>query len=219
MRRPGLEENSFRRAPPVEERRSQLSLHVKILVGYVVLAAALVGVFYVGQPWDWPLKITAAFIVTLALALVLASVLLRVERLKTLSRAAHEISGGDLSRRVMLADSSVRDDLDELAVAIALMQDNLRELVSSIQHTAESVAESATSLEGHAAGVDTRASQVGDSMRRIASGAENQSALVARASRSINEMAYAIQRTAAAAEESTRATSATSSGSSSRSLS
>ena len=211
MRRPGLEENSFRRAPPVEERRSQLSLHVKILVGYVVLAAALVGVFYVGQPWDWPLKITAAFIVTLALALVLASVLLRVERLKTLSRAAHEISGGDLSRRVVLADSSVRDDLDELAVAIALMQDNLRELVSSIQHTAESVAESATSLEGHAAGVDTRASQVGDSMRRIAAGAENQSALVARASRSINEMAYAIQRTAAAAEESTRATSPTSS--------
>ncbi len=213
MRRTGIDDAvaPYRRGPALEERRSHLSLHFKILVGYVVLATAIVGVFYVGQAWDWPLKITAAFIVTLVLAMGLASVLLRVERVKTLSRAAHEISSGDLSRRVVLGDSSVRDDLDELAVAIAMMQDNLRELVSSIQHTAESVADSATSLEGHAGGVDTRAAQIGESMRRMAMGAENQSALVGRASRSITEMAAAIQRTAASAEESTRATAATSS--------
>ena len=40
-----------------------MSLHFKILVGYVAVAAAIVGVFYVGQQWDWSLKITAAFIV------------------------------------------------------------------------------------------------------------------------------------------------------------
>lgn len=213
MRRPGIDEavTQYRRMTPLDEGRSRLSLHFKILLGYVVLAAALVTLFYVGQPLDWPLKITAAFIMTLVLAVGLASVLLRVERVRTLSRAALEISSGDLSRRVALGDSAVRDDLDELAVSIGMMQDNLRELVSSIQHTAESVAESATSLEGHAAGVDTRALQVGESMRRMAMGAENQSALVTRASRSITDMAAAIQRTAAAAEESTRATAATSS--------
>ncbi len=213
MRRPGIDEavSPYRAVPPLDEGRSRLSLHFKILLGYVVLATALVGVFYVGQPWDWPLKIITAFIVTLVLAVGLASMLLRVERVRTLSRAALEISSGDLSRRVVLSDTPVRDDLDELAVSIAMMQANLRELVSSIQHTAESVADSATSLEGHAGGVDVRANQVGDSMRRMAMGAENQSALVARASRSITEMAAAIQRTAAAAEESTRATAATSS--------
>jgi methyl-accepting chemotaxis protein len=213
MRRP--HDDVLSRRPGGEATRSlqtsrSVSLHFKILLGYVVLAIAIVGVFYVGQAWDWPLKVTAAFIVTLILALLLPTVLLRVERLRNLSQAALEISSGDISRRVQLGDSSVRDDLDELAVAIAMMQDNLRELVSSIQHTAESVADSATALEGNAAGVDTRAAQVGESMKRIAQGAEVQSTLVTRASRSISDMAQALQRTTASAEESTKATAATS---------
>jgi methyl-accepting chemotaxis protein len=196
---------------PLQARRS-MSLHFKILVGYVVLAAALTGVFYVGQAWDWPLKVSAAFLVTLVLAVALPSTFLRVERLQVLSRSALEISSGDISRRVAITDAgAVRDDVDELAVAIAMMQDNLRELVSSIQHTAESVAEAASALEGNAAGVDARAAQVGDSMKRIAQGAEVQSALVTKASRSITDMAAALQRTTASAEDSTRATAATSS--------
>ncbi|MFT3712581.1 MAG: methyl-accepting chemotaxis protein [Archangium sp.] len=218
MRRPASEEALFRRstqsernAPQAERRSQMISLHFKVLVGYVVLAAALVGMFYVGQAWDWSIKITAAFAVTLALAVALPTVLLRVERVRMLSRTALEISQGDISRRVNTAESAVRDDVDELAVAIAMMQDSLRELVSSIQHTAESVADSATALEGNAAGVDTRAAQVGESMKRIAQGAEVQSALVARASRSITDMAAALQRTTASAEESTKATAATSS--------
>jgi methyl-accepting chemotaxis protein len=213
MRRP--HDDVISRRPQAESARAlqtsrSVSLHFKILVGYLVLATALVGVFYVGQAWDWPLKITAAFIVTLVLALLLPTVFLRVERLRNLSQAALEISSGDISRRVSLSDSSVRDDLDELAVAIAMMQDNLRELVSSIQHTAESVADSAAALEGNAAGVDIRAAQVGESMKRIAQGAEVQSTLVTRASRSISDMAQALQRTTASAEESTKATAATS---------
>ncbi|MFZ5444752.1 MAG: methyl-accepting chemotaxis protein [Myxococcota bacterium] len=211
MRRPedlrrSLSSDSLRAAEP----GSQMSLHFKVLVSYVLLATAIVLVLYFGQAWDWPLKVAASFLVTLVLALTLPTILLRVQRLKRLSRAAHEISSGDISRRIALTDAAVRDDLDELAVAIALMQDNLRELVSSIQHTAESVADSATALEGNAAGVDTRAAQVGESMKRIAQGAEVQSALVAKASRSITDMAAALQRTTASAEESSRATNATS---------
>ncbi len=217
MRRPGPEDAGFRRSHSsdslrvAERSNSQMSLHFKVLVSYVLLSGTIVTVLYLGQNYDWPLKIAASLIVTLVLAVALPSVLLRVERVKRLSHTAHEISSGDISRRVALADSSaVRDDLDELAVAIAMMQDNLRELVSSIQHTAESVADAATALEGNAAGVDTRAAQVGESMKRIAQGAEVQSALVTRASRSITDMAAALQRTTASAEESTKATAATS---------
>ena len=50
-----------------DERRAQVSLHFKILTGYVVLAAALVGLFALGASWDWTLKIIAASIVTLVL--------------------------------------------------------------------------------------------------------------------------------------------------------
>jgi methyl-accepting chemotaxis protein len=191
-------------------RRAQVSLHLKILAGYVVLAAALVGVFYVGNAWDWVLKIAAAFLVTLILAVALPWLLLRVGRVQALSQTALEISRGDLSRRVQLDAGSLRDDIDELAVAIDDMQTNLRELVASIQHTAESVADAASGLETSATGVNAQANEVGESMKRIAVGAEAQSALVARASGTITDMAQVLQRTAKSAEESTKAAANTS---------
>ncbi len=194
-----------------EERRAQVSLHLKIFFGYVALGAALVGVMFLGSAWDWPLKIIAAGLVTLVLALLLPYLVLRVSRVRVLSATALEISRGDLSRRVQLEAPSLRDDIDELAVAIADMQENLRELVSSIQRTAESVAESASALEDSAQGVNAQASEVGGSMKRIAAGAETQSALVTRASRAITDMAQALQRTATSAEETTRAAASTSS--------
>jgi len=193
-----------------EERRAQVSLHFKILAGYVVLATALVGLFALGAAWDWTLKIIAASIVTLVLAIVLPSLVLRVTRVRVLSATALEISRGDLSRRVNLEAGGLRDDIDELAVAIADMQENLRELVSSIQRTAESVASSASALEASAEGVNAQASEVGSSMIRIAAGAESQKSLVGKASTAITDMAQALQRTASTAEESTRAAAATS---------
>ncbi len=193
-----------------EGRRAQVSLHLKILAGYVALATALVGVFYVGSAWDWGLKIAAAFLVTLVMAVTLPWLLLRVARVQQLSQTALEISRGDLSRRVQLDASGLRDDIDELAVAIDDMQGNLRELVSSIQHTAEAVADAATGVEASATGVNAQAAEVGESMKRIASGAEAQAALVTRARGTITEMADVLQRTARAAEESTRAAAATS---------
>jgi len=199
----------------VDDRRARVSLHFKILTGYVALAAALVAVFTIGSDWDMTLKLAASGLVTLVLAALLPYFLLRVSRVKVLSRTAMEISRGDLSRRVQLDASTTtfRDDIDELAVGIADMQGNLRELVSSIQHTAESVADSAAALEGNAAGLNAQTGEVGDSMKAIAAGAEAQSALVARASRSITEMAQALQRTALSAVESNRAAGVTSSAS------
>jgi methyl-accepting chemotaxis protein len=193
-----------------DERRAQVSLHLKILAGYVVLAAALVALFALGASWDWTLKIVAASIVTLVLAIALPSLVLRVTRVKVLSQTALEISRGDLSRRVNVDAAGLRDDIDELAVAIANMQENLRELVSSIQRTAESVASSASALEASAEGVNAQATEVGSSMIRIAAGAESQKSLVTKASTAITDMAQALVRTASTAEESTRAAAATS---------
>jgi len=220
VRRPLREEPprglSARREPltPVvrsaDERRAQVSLHLKILGGYVVLAAALIALFVVGSAWDWSLKILAASILTLVLAIVLPSLVLRVSRVQVLSQTALEISRGDLSRRVQLESGGLRDDIDELAVAIADMQENLRELVSSIARTAESVASSASALESSAEGVNAQAAEVGTSMIRIAAGAESQKSLVGRASTAITDMAQALQRTASSAEDSTRAAAATS---------
>jgi methyl-accepting chemotaxis protein len=194
-----------------EERRAQVSLHLKILFGYVLLGAGLVIYFYLANPeWGWPLKAGIAGALTLLAAVFLPAFILRVSRVTDLSSLAREISRGDLSRAVQLEGSAVRDDLDELAVAISNMQENLRELVGHIQRTAAQVADSANALQRSAEGVNAQAAEVGDSVKQIADGASSQKELVGQASRVINDIAQAIVRTAGGAEESARAASTTS---------
>jgi methyl-accepting chemotaxis protein len=219
VRRPIRDELSLglRREPidlvvrAAEERRAQVSLHLKILFGYVLLGAGLVTYFYFANPeWGWPLKAGVAGGITLLAAVFLPAFILRVSRVTDLSSLAREISRGDLSRAVQLDSSAVRDDLDELAVAISNMQENLRELVGHIQRTAASVADSANALQHSAEGINAQAAEVGDSVKQIAEGASSQKELVGQASRVINDIAQAIVRTAAGAEESARAASTTS---------
>src|SRR6185436_21012875 len=123
----------------VDVRRAQVTLNVKILAGYVVLGLALIGFFIVAERlgWDWTIKGSAAGLLTLVLAIALPSFLLRVSRVQRLSSSALEISRGDLSSRVVAEPGSLRDDIDELSVAISNMQENLRELVSHISNTAQ----------------------------------------------------------------------------------
>ncbi len=217
MRRPLREESIgvqvARREPldrvvrSVDIKRSQLSLQIKIFLGYVVLGVA---VFFASTVAPENYRVVAAGVVTAVLGFLLPVLLLRVARVKELSNTALEVSRGDLSRPVRLDAGGLRDDIDELAVAIRDMQENLRELVGHIQHTALAVADSSNELQKSAEGVNFQALEVGTSMKKIAEGAESQHALVEEASTTITDMAAAIQRTAASAEESARVAGATS---------
>ncbi|MFZ5472234.1 MAG: methyl-accepting chemotaxis protein [Myxococcota bacterium] len=220
MRRPVRDELpllSARREPlqrlvkTAEEQSGQVSIHFKILAGYVVLGVALGLVFFFTEnQWSWPSRALAALGVTLVLAILLPSWLARVTRVRVLSRSALEISRGDLSKPVTMETSGFRDDIDELSTAISNMQENLRELVGHIQRTAQSVADSAGELQRSAEGVNASTEEVGLSMKKIATGAESQSDLVGQASKVITEMAQSIQRTALSAEDSARAAAETS---------
>ena len=193
-----------------DEKRTQLSLHMKILAGYLVLGGCLVVFFYLAQEesWPWSLRVALSLAITIALAIVLPWSL-GVSRVHKLSNAALEVSRGDLSHPVRTEGGGLRDDIDELAGAIANMQENLRELVRHIHNTAESVADSATELSRSSEAVNVQASEVGVSMKSIARGAESQSELVARASKTITEMASAVVRASASADESAKAAAAT----------
>jgi methyl-accepting chemotaxis protein len=195
-----------------DERGSDISLHLKILAGYVVLGAVLFALFQAtrGLAWSWWLHLIAVAAVTLVLGLVLPSLLARVTRVRVLSRSALEISRGDLSKPVALGSTTLRDDIDELAWAISSMQENLRDLVGHIQHTAQSVADSATDLQRSAEGVNSSTEEVGSSMTKIAGGAEAQSSLVGEASKVITRMAESIQKSAVSAEDAVRAAGETS---------
>ena len=176
----------------------------------MVLGGCLVGFFYLAQEQSWPWSLRVA--ISLGITLVLAVALpwsLGVSRVRRLSNAALEVSRGDLSRPVLTESGGLRDDIDELAAAIANMQENLRELVRHIHNTAESVADSATELSRSSEAVNLQASEVGSSMKSIAKGAESQSELVARASKTITGMAAAVVRASASADESAKAAAAT----------
>ncbi len=195
-----------------EEARSYFSLQMMMILGYLMLGFALLGFFFYAEQvgWPWLYRALIAMAVTVGLALLLPSLLMRVKRVRVLSRSALEISRGDLSKPVAAEGSTFRDDIDELATAISNMQQNLRELVGHIQHTAQSVADSANDLQRSAEGVNGSTEEVGSSMKKIAIGAESQSELVGQASKVITQMAGSIQKTALSAEDAARAAAETS---------
>ena len=136
----------------------------------------------------------------------------RLSRVGRLKASAVEISRGDLSRSVVSEEQQAfHDEIDDLTVAISTMQENLRDLVSRIQRTAQSVAESANDLQSSAEEVNASTDEVASSMEKIAVGAGQQSDLVERTSKVIGEIATSIERTAKSAEEAARASAETAS--------
>ncbi len=199
--------------PPPESTGPMASLQVKLLVSYLIVGAVLIfAVPFIGERLQNPLAAGAAVLVlTLALGQGLTVAIARTSRVGRLKESAVEISRGDLSRSVVSeAGPAFKDELDELTLAIRTMQENLRDLVSRIQRTAQSVADSANDLQASAEEVNASTDEVASSMEKIADGAGQQSDLVERTSKVIGEMAASIERTARSAEEAARASAETS---------
>lgn len=189
------------------------SLRNKIFLGYLVLGSALYGTFEalrflnLGRLAD----LGVVMGVSLVFGILLPSYLARVKRVQLLNRGALEISRGDLSKPVQMEKESLgRDEIDELSLAIAHMQENLRELVGHVQRTAKSVADSANDLQRSAENVNASTEEVASSMEKINKGAEEQTGLVERASKVITEMASSIQRASRSAEDAARSAADTS---------
>ncbi|WP_217911948.1 MULTISPECIES: methyl-accepting chemotaxis protein [Myxococcus] len=201
----------------------EVSLRQVIFNGYVMLGLMLIGWMFLADVTFrelWPdaawwmnylVRGGVALFLTLTAAFLLPSWLVRITRVKVLSRSAYEISQGDLSKPVAAEGGRTRDEIDELTGAIIRMQENLRELVGKIQETAKSVADTAIDLQRSAENVNGSTEEVGSSMNIIAGGAESQSQLVSKASKVITEMASSIQRATGSAEDAARTTAETSS--------
>jgi methyl-accepting chemotaxis protein len=195
-----------------DDRGRFWSMQAKILLGYLLLFAALGASFELGQQYGlglwarWAAGAAVTFVVV-----ILLSTITRVTKVRQLSRSALEISRGDLSKPVDTRAGPAPDEVDELSTAISHMQENLRELVGHIQRTAQSVSDSASDLQQSAEGVNASTAEVGGSMKKIAVGAESTSRLVAQASQVITQMASSIQHTAVSAEDAARAAGETSS--------
>jgi methyl-accepting chemotaxis protein len=189
------------------------SLQTKVLVSYLIVGGVLVFAVPFIQDRVSSAALGAAIVLLLALALGagLTMAIARVSRIGRLKESAVEISRGDLSKAVLSEEQKAfHDEIDDLTAAIGTMQENLRDLVSRIQRTAQSVSESANDLQTSAEEVNASTDEVASSMEKIAQGAGQQSQLVERTSKVIGEIAASIERTAKSAEEAARASAETS---------
>lgn len=194
----------------------KLSLRTKILSGTTLLGATLFVLSRILRlfPMDsFALELSIELGVMVSVSLLFGIFILthftRIRRVDQLSRSALEISHGDLSQPPPFAltkDNSIgHDEIDDLALAIVHMQQNLRELVGHVQRTAQSVAKSADDLQKSAENVGTSTDEVVLSMRQINKGAGDQNHLVSHASGVIRDMANSIQRASTSASEAARA--------------
>jgi methyl-accepting chemotaxis protein len=189
------------------------SLQTKVLVSYLIVGGVLVfAVPFIQERVSSALLGGAiVLLLTLALGAGLTVAIARVSRIGRLKASAVEISRGDLSKAVLSEEQrAFHDEIDDLTEAIGTMQENLRDLVSRIQRTAQSVADSANDLQTSAEEVNASTDEVASSMEKIAQGAGQQSHLVERTSKVIGEIAASIERTARSAEEAAKASAETS---------
>jgi methyl-accepting chemotaxis protein len=199
--------------PPPAAGGLTVSLQTKVLFSYLVVG----GVLFFAVPFvqervaSGALGAATVLMLTLALGAVLTVAVARVSRIGRLKGSAVEISRGDLSKAVLSEEQKAfHDEIDDLTEAIGTMQENLRDLVSRIQRTAQSVSDSANDLQTSAEEVNASTDEVASSMEKIAEGAGQQSHLVERTSKVIGEIAASIERTARSAEEAARASAETS---------
>jgi methyl-accepting chemotaxis protein len=203
--------DAARHPPPPPEKPARVvervTLFQKILLSDIGLIAVFAVLFMVYEPAGQPFGelnkffyIVIALVVAFGVAFALDRV---VGRVRFLNRSALEISRGDLSKPVSFPPSFRLgyDEIDELAVAIGNMQDNLRELVAHIQRTSTQVADSAAGLMGSTETVSASTDDVAHAVANIARGAEQQTRLVEAAERVIADMATLVRQNAKSALE------------------
>jgi methyl-accepting chemotaxis protein len=193
----------------------RLGLFFKVFLGDMSIWAVLSGVlvYEVVQrgmnPQHAVVGAVAGLLIALAVSVGLKQIANRVVRL---NRSALEISRGDLSKALPSERPSFlgADEVDELTLAIAHMQENLRDLVRHIQNTSRAVADSADEMQVSTGNVTASAEEIKESMDRIAKGADEQLGLVERASGLISGIANSIKTSANTAQSAAEAATATS---------
>lgn len=176
------------------------SLDARILAGYGLLGAAVWATVREMEGLSSWAQLAAAEAVALGTGVFISTAVARVSRLRRLNASALRISRGDLAGDVEDHAGWTRDEVDELAVAISRMQDNLRDLVGHVQRTARSVAEAAVDVQRSSEGVDAASTQVAGRVVAMASGAADQTRWSERAEKLTSELAGSIHSTAGSAE-------------------
>ncbi len=194
--------------PPRPSTR-RLSFASKIILEKVLLGITIFGashlIEYLGVKslaFACLLELGVMIAISVIFGIALLAYIANFRRISLLSRSAIEISQGNLSKPIPFEISKGRfgnDEIDDLAMAITQMQNNLRELIKHVQLTVQSVSRNADELQQSAEEVNNATDGLSATMRQLNQGAADQSQVVNHASTVVHDMALSMQRAAVSA--------------------
>jgi len=116
--------------------------------------------------------------------------------LQQLISSARRISQGDLTQAVSLSrNKRWKDEIDALMESVNIMLESLRELAAKTQGTAVNISQAALNLSSTAEEMNSSTEEVASTIEDISKGAELQAELVENNSKTVREMAGAIELT------------------------
>jgi methyl-accepting chemotaxis protein len=181
----------------------------KFILGFVVVVATVAFVPDLVKTLGYSPEMTSilAYVVALTTGLILGWFFSRTlsRNIGVITSSTEAISQGDLTREIRVHNSKFPDETQEMALAINLMAESLRDLVRHIRDTSTRVSESARTLSSSALEINASTEEVADAIEQISHGAESQAEMVGRSSKVIHEMAISVELVAKRAKESAKA--------------
>jgi methyl-accepting chemotaxis protein len=189
---------------------------MRVPIGYKFILGCGVVVAVVGFVPDMVIKhlgyaqeqsIVFTSVVAMTIGLILGWIFSKgfSRNISLLTESTESVSQGDLTRDIVIRDSRIPDETQDLADSINRMLESLRELVRHIRGTSEKVSESARTLSSSALEINASTEEVVQAVENISRGAESQAEMVGKTSAFIHEMAISVELVAKRAKETAKA--------------
>jgi methyl-accepting chemotaxis protein len=186
-----------------------VSVGHKFILGIVAVVAVVAFSPHLVHNLGYAPEVTVVlgYLVGMTVGLVLGWLFTRnfSKRIGGLSISAENISAGDLTQEIELAEGRFRDELHELADALNSMVVNLREIVRHIRETSGKVTDSAQALAITTLEINASTEEIAQTIEQVSRGAEMQAEMVTRCSTTIHDMAKSVGMVANSARESAQA--------------
>jgi methyl-accepting chemotaxis protein len=182
----------------------RLSLTVKFVIGSLVVAGATSLVPELARRFGIEFWSGGSFFVALGVGGGIGFFLSRMLGVKfdELRNATERIREGDLRVELVAhTESTLRDEMDDLAESLAGMFERLRSVVARVQATARSVSSSSSGLEGALDSLRRSSDGISETVAQVASGVDQQQELLDQASLRMNEVSSEIDLNAGRARE------------------
>jgi methyl-accepting chemotaxis protein len=178
----------------------------KFILGIVLVVAAVAfsPALVIALGYSQEMTTIFAYAVALTAGMILGWLLTKglSRNIGRITASVEAISAGDLSHELEVKAKRFPDETTEIANAINIMAESLRDLVSQIRGASGHVSESARTLSATTIEVNATTEEIAKALEQIAHGAESQAEMSGKGAHLIHELAVSVELVAKRAKES-----------------